>query len=160
MTDLTQLMLDDPTAVSSSGVPLRRDQKMTATLDLTEAALLEPDPAAERARLKSRGFARARISEWRAGDVALSITLYELASEQQAELAVQDMTETMRAAGATLGMVQGLSGASLEDGGHTTILVTGHAGPFHVVVLMTGAPVAVAGAVANAQLARITATLS
>lgn len=155
MIELVGLVLDDAEVSAALGCLAVRDQEGTRTLDLTEAALLEPDPAAERARLRSRGFVRARMVTWHAGDMALSISLYELGDAQQAALAVQDTVEALRAAAARMGTISGLPGAVLVDDDALTIAVTFDAGPVHAIVLLAGGDVDQAGVVATSQQRRL-----
>jgi hypothetical protein len=146
--DLSALMIGEACVAESFGAALVRDGDGPGpALDLVEAALLEGDPAAEKARLRSRGFVRARISTWRSEHVTLSITLYELRDGQQAALAVLDVVEALRAAAARIGTVGGHPGAELDG-----VLVSSFAvGSVHAVIVLVGGPIAALEAVVAAQ---------
>lgn len=80
----------------------RRDDARGGVLDLTAAALLEPDPHHERARLVTRGFVEGCARWWEAPAGSVQVTLTRLRDRQQADLSVDDTIDTLEAAGATL----------------------------------------------------------
>jgi hypothetical protein len=73
------------------------------SLDLVAASLLEPDPMMEKSRLVSRGFVHGRTGRWEteSGAVA-SITIYEFAEPVQASYSVDDLHDTLLAAGGSV----------------------------------------------------------
>jgi hypothetical protein len=134
----------------------RRDDSRTRLLDLTAAALEEPDAHMERARLETRGFVTAYVRCWvwdEGADPPASphpasayVTVYELGSATQARLAVADLRETLRAAGAS-----DLSDTSTkvppegtvlrayidDDMGDRSSIATSAMGQFHVLSIVT-----------------------
>lgn len=77
----------------------RRDDSRGGPLDLAAAALLEPDPHHERARLITRGFLDGCARWWDAPRVTAQMTVLRLGGDDQAALSVLDVRDTMEAAG-------------------------------------------------------------
>ncbi len=115
---------------------LERDGEVES-LDLTAAALLEPDAMMERSRLASRGFVHGRAGRWETadGDV-VTITVHQVADEQQARFANDDVHETLRAARATIHRRGSTSfTATLTDDGADSIICSVAGGAFHTVIV-------------------------
>jgi hypothetical protein len=91
-----------------------RDDSRTRVLDLDGAALEEPDAQMERARLATRGFVVAYARCWTWNDGTAYVTVYELGSREQAALAVADLRETLRAAGAAMSSLARIDGDCTE----------------------------------------------
>ena len=134
MNALSDLFVTDAEVMGAAARPMIRDD--ARTLDLTEASLLEPDPGAERARLRSRQFIRARIVNWTADDssAVVSVTLYELERTEQASLAVLDIREALRAAGARMGTLAGFVSAVMPSDQGDVAAVSFAVGPVHAVI--------------------------
>lgn len=67
-------------------------------LDIHAAALLEPDAAAELARLRTRGFVSGAVRVWSDGQQIVELTLHRFGSTAQASLATEEIRHALRAA--------------------------------------------------------------
>lgn len=127
---LASALLDDP------DVGLPRDHGGGADhLDVHEAALLEPDSAAELARLRTRHFVTGAVRSWAGDDGSVvQVTLHRFASSADAAAAVADLESAL----------VGAAGEPRPFAGGVLLRLPAdpHAGVAHV-ALMTGADVAV-----------------
>jgi hypothetical protein len=122
-----------------------RDDARTRVLDLGAAALEEPDAQLELARLATRGFvvAYARCWTWVGGTAY--VTVYELGSQAQAQLATLDLRETLRASGGSMSIASpgsdGIICAHIDEGvGRFSEVATGCIDRLHVLAIVANEP--------------------
>jgi hypothetical protein len=162
LTGMPMLTLSQHTVSDLLGSLFIVDSEQTMALDLTEASLLESDPAAERARLRSRGFVRGDIVTFSADahrapgrsmsiTRSVSITRYQLADTQQAAYALRDVLDALRAAAVDVGFVGDIEGGVLRDEDGQIAVLTFTVANHHVVVVAHGCSVDEVGRIAAAQ---------
>ncbi len=105
---------DEVAALVPSAV---RDDARGGALDLAGAALLEPDPHHERARLVSRGFVDGCARWWEAPGTTVQFTALRLRGDHDAAVALLDTQETLRAAGLEVQGVPIISAQMIDDDG-------------------------------------------